>query len=73
MHLSKVKTKTANPVALISFNTWQAEYNGSSDVLNEKITIDDVSFNNGTFAEPFDVVAYNAALCLCFGANKQQI
>jgi len=34
-----------NPVALISYDTWQVEYNGTSEVLNEKITINEVSFN----------------------------
>jgi predicted permease len=43
-----------SPVALISYDTWQLEYSGSHDVLSEKITIDDVSFNIiGVVAEHF--------------------
>ncbi len=45
---------THNPVALISYETWQKEYSGSKDVLTEKITIDEVSFNIiGVVAESF--------------------
>jgi predicted permease len=43
-----------NPVALISYDTWQVDYNGSSDILSEKITINDVSFTIiGVVAENF--------------------
>jgi len=43
-----------SPVALISYDTWQVEYNGSREVLTEKITINDVSFNIiGVVAEHF--------------------
>jgi len=43
-----------NPVALISYDTWQVEYNGSSEVLTKKITINEVSFNIiGVVAEHF--------------------
>jgi len=34
-----------NPVALISYDTWQVEYNGNPNVLSEKITFNEVSFN----------------------------
>jgi predicted permease len=49
------ESKDSNsPVALISYDTWQLEYSGSRDVLNEKITINDVSFNIiGVVAEHF--------------------
>jgi len=36
---------TNNPVALISFETWQDDFAGSKDVLKEKVTINNVSFN----------------------------
>ncbi|MBA6301808.1 ABC transporter permease [Colwellia sp. MB02u-14] len=51
----KSENKDSNsPVALISYDTWQIEYNGSRDVLNEKITINDVSFKIiGVVAEHF--------------------
>jgi predicted permease len=51
----KSESKDSNsPVALISYDTWQIEYNGSRDVLNEKITINEVSFNIiGVVAEHF--------------------
>jgi predicted permease len=51
----KSESKDSNsPVALISYDTWQIEYNGSRDVLNEKITINDVSFKIiGVVAEHF--------------------
>jgi predicted permease len=43
-----------SPVALISYDTWQLAYNGNRDVLNEKITINEVSFNIiGVVAEHF--------------------
>jgi predicted permease len=43
-----------SPVALISYDTWQLAYNGSLEVLSEKITINDVSFNIiGVVAEHF--------------------
>jgi predicted permease len=43
-----------SPVALISYDTWQVEYNGSREVLTEKITINEVSFNIiGVVAEHF--------------------
>jgi predicted permease len=49
------ESKESNsPVALISYDTWQLAYNGSHDVLSEKITINDVSFNIiGVVAEHF--------------------
>jgi len=49
------ESKDSNsPVALISYDTWQVEYNGSSDVLTKKITINEVSFNIiGVVAEHF--------------------
>jgi len=49
------ESKDSNsPVALISYETWQSEYNESRDVLNQKITINEVSFNIiGVVAEHF--------------------
>ena len=43
-----------SPVALISYDTWQVEHKGSSDVLTKKIIINEVSFNIiGVVAEHF--------------------
>jgi predicted permease len=43
-----------NPVALISYDTWQIDYNGSQDVLTQKVIINEVSFNIvGVVAEDF--------------------
>jgi len=45
---------TNNPVALISFDTWQQVYNGNKDVLSQKITVNEVSFNIiGVVADDF--------------------
>ncbi|MBA6234479.1 MULTISPECIES: ABC transporter permease [unclassified Colwellia] len=51
----KSEGKDSNsPVALISYDMWQLAYNGNRDVLNKKITINDVSFNIiGVVAEHF--------------------
>ncbi|NQY64397.1 MAG: ABC transporter permease [Alteromonadaceae bacterium] len=36
---------TYNPVAILSYKTWQNEYGGSKDILKQKLIIDKVSFN----------------------------
>ncbi|NQY35128.1 MAG: ABC transporter permease [Alteromonadaceae bacterium] len=36
---------TYNPVAVLSYETWQNEYAGSIDILKQKLVIDEVSFN----------------------------
>lgn len=33
-----------NPVAMLSYNTWQQEFNGSTDILEQKINITGVSY-----------------------------
>ena len=33
-----------NPVAILSYNTWQQEYDGDVNILSEKININDVSY-----------------------------
>jgi predicted permease len=35
---------TNNPVAMLSYNTWQIEYNGSEDILEQKINLSGVSY-----------------------------
>jgi len=48
------KKGSNRPVALISYETWQEKYNQSPEVLSEKITINEVSFNIiGVVAEHF--------------------
>jgi predicted permease len=43
-----------NPVAMLSYNTWQQEYEGSVDILEQKLNIRDVSFRIvGVLAEDF--------------------
>ncbi|SFD28885.1 ABC transporter permease [Pseudoalteromonas denitrificans] len=46
-----------NPVAVISFDTWQNEFNGDEDILSQKIAFSGVSFSivgviSDTFIEP---------------------
>jgi predicted permease len=35
---------TNNPVAMLSYDTWQQEYNGSADILEQKINLSGVSY-----------------------------
>ena len=35
---------TNNPVAMLSYNTWQQEFNGSGDILEQKINLSGVSY-----------------------------
>jgi predicted permease len=45
---------TNNPVALLSYNTWQKEYNGSADILDKKINLSSISYRVvGVLAENF--------------------
>ena len=45
---------TNNPVAMLSYSTWQKEYNGSKDILDEKISLSGVSYRIiGVLAENF--------------------
>ncbi|MGL1955792.1 MAG: ABC transporter permease [Colwellia sp.] len=45
---------TNNPVAMLSYNTWQQEFNGSGDILEQKINIRGVSYRIvGVLAEHF--------------------
>jgi predicted permease len=45
---------TSNPVAMLSFNTWQKEFNGSADILEQKINMSGVSHRIiGVLAENF--------------------
>jgi len=34
-----------NPVAILSYDTWQKEFAGSADVLDKKVVVDNISFN----------------------------
>ncbi len=43
-----------NPVAILSYDTWQKEFAGSADVLNKKVVVDNISFSIiGVVAEQF--------------------
>jgi predicted permease len=43
-----------NPVAILSYETWQKEFAGSADVLNKKVVVDNVRFSIiGVTAEQF--------------------
>jgi predicted permease len=43
-----------NPVAILSYDTWQNEFAGSLDILDEKLVVDNVSFSIiGVVAERF--------------------
>ncbi|NQZ89940.1 MAG: ABC transporter permease [Colwellia sp.] len=43
-----------NPVAILSYDTWQKEFSGSADVLNKKVVVDNISFSIiGVAAEQF--------------------
>jgi predicted permease len=45
---------TNNPVAMLSYNTWMQEYNGSADILEQKINLSGVSYHIvGVLAEHF--------------------
>ena len=45
---------TNNPVVMLSYNTWQQEFNGSTDILEKKITLSGVSYRIvGVLAENF--------------------
>jgi predicted permease len=45
---------TNNPVAILSFNTWQQEFNGSGDILEQKIKLSGVSYRVvGVLADDF--------------------
>jgi predicted permease len=45
---------TNNPVAMLSYNTWQRDYNSNADILDQKITINGVSYRIvGVLAEHF--------------------
>ncbi len=45
---------TSNPVAMLSYNTWQQEFNGSADILEQKINLSGVSHKIiGVLAESF--------------------
>tara|TARA_R110001592_G_scaffold334018_1_gene618151 strand:- start:10121 stop:12574 length:2454 start_codon:yes stop_codon:yes gene_type:complete len=45
---------TNNPVAMLSYNTWQQKYDGSADILEQKINIRGVSYRIvGVLAEGF--------------------
>ena len=35
---------THNPVAMLSYNTWQNEFDGSADILEQKITLSGISY-----------------------------
>jgi predicted permease len=48
---------TFNPVAVLSYDTWQREFSGSSDVLDKKLVVDNISFTiigvvDQSFVEP---------------------
>ncbi|MEW6989645.1 ABC transporter permease [Colwelliaceae bacterium 6441] len=46
--------ETSNPVALLSYNTWQNEYQGSADILEQKINLSGISYRViGVLAENF--------------------
>jgi len=45
---------TNNPVAMLSYSTWQQEFGGSSDILEQKITLSGVSYRViGVLADNF--------------------
>ena len=45
---------TNNPVAMLSYNTWQQEFNGSADILEQKINLSGTSYRIiGVLAENF--------------------
>ncbi len=45
---------THNPVAMLSYNTWQNEFNGSADILEQKINLSGVSYRIvGVLAKDF--------------------
>jgi len=45
---------TNNPVAMLSYNTWQKEFNGSADILEQKINLSGISYRViGVLAEDF--------------------
>jgi len=45
---------TNNPVAMLSFNTWQHEFNGNTNILEQKINLSGVSYRIiGVLAEHF--------------------
>lgn len=39
------KNNSFNPVAIVSYQTWQNQFSGAEDILDKKITIDTTSFN----------------------------
>ena len=48
---------TNNPVAMLSYDTWQQEYNGSADILEQKINLSGISYRvvgvlSKNFVEP---------------------
>jgi len=46
--------ETNNPVAMLSYNTWQQEYNGRADILDQKINLSGISYRVvGVLAENF--------------------
>jgi len=45
---------TYNPVAILSYDTWQKEFSGNADVLDKKIVVENISFSIiGVTAEQF--------------------
>ena len=45
---------TNNPVAVLSYNTWQQDFNGSADILEQKINLSGISYRIiGVLAEHF--------------------
>jgi len=45
---------TNNPVAMLSYNTWQQDFNGSADILEQKINLSGISYRIvGVLAEDF--------------------
>jgi len=45
---------TNNPVTMLSYKTWQQEYNGSADILEQKINLSGISYRVvGVLAEDF--------------------
>ena len=45
---------THNPVAILSYNTWQNEFNGSADILEQKINLSGISYRIvGVLAKDF--------------------
>jgi predicted permease len=46
--------ETNNPVAMLSYNTWKKEFNGSADILDQKIELSGISYRIvGVLAEDF--------------------